>query len=76
MKIYFAGNTGHGKAGIHREKHLKSMNCNRLFSLFWMEDFYKNFQIWSENIPKKNIDKSNRTCNINNKTSKLGGGNG
>ena len=56
MKLYFAGNTGHGKAGITREEFLKSTKASRLFSLFWVEDFYKNFQIWTKDIPKKVVD--------------------
>ena len=60
MKIYFAGNTGHGKVGLNRERLLKRVGCCRLFSLYWMKDFYKNFEIWSEVLPKKLIDNSNK----------------
>ena len=57
MKLYFAGNTGHGKAGKHRENLLKKAGCSRLFSLFWVREFYKNFEMWSKDLPKKVIDK-------------------
>lgn len=46
MKIFLAGNSGHGKAGEWRENMLREVGANRLFSFFWVgegKDFNKHF---------------------------------
>lgn len=57
MKIFFAGNAGHGKAGIHRENLLKNLAKTRLFSFFWCgedRDFYKHFLSWGKESINEN----------------------
>ena len=49
MKLYFAGNPGHGKAGDHREGYLIKTKVARMFSYFWFgegKDFHKHFKRW------------------------------
>lgn len=45
MKIYLAGNSGHGMIGKYREDHMVEVKAHRLFSYFWLkEGFLKNFK--------------------------------
>ena len=47
MKLYLAGNPGHGKAGKHRADLIKSKGKNAVISFFWCKeggDFHKYFR--------------------------------
>lgn len=49
MKLFFAGNAGHGKIGVFREDLLINEGAGRLMSYFWLkEQFYKNFKRWAD----------------------------
>ena len=47
MKLYLAGNPGHGKAGRYREDYLKKVKARLMMSYFWCcedGDFHKYFR--------------------------------
>ncbi len=47
MKLYLAGNPGHGKAGLHREQYLRQVKAQLMMSYYWVReggDFHKYFR--------------------------------
>lgn len=52
MKLYLAGNSGHGVAGEHREEFLLKIKAGRMVSFWWYReegDFHK----WWKRLVKK-----------------------
>ena len=49
MKLYLAGNPGHGTVGKWREEMIKRHKARRLWSFFWArKDFLKYFEMWTK----------------------------
>lgn len=51
MRLFLAGNPGHGKVGERREEYLIRNKCNRILSYFWFgegRDFNKHFERWKD----------------------------
>lgn len=49
MKLYLAGNSGHGKAAEKREEYLLKIKAARVFSFWWYReggDFNKWWKKW------------------------------
>ena len=38
MKLYFAGNPGHGKAGLYREQYFRKMKVRLVMSYYWVRE--------------------------------------
>jgi hypothetical protein len=55
MKLYLAGNPGHGEAGKYREQIMSDIGKNVMVSFFWCQedgDFYKYFRRLINSRPK------------------------
>jgi len=47
MKLYLAGNPGHGKAGLYREQYLRKVKAQLVMSYYWVQeggDFHNYFR--------------------------------
>ena len=60
MKLYLAGNPGHGNPGRDRESYIIKKRYRRILSFFWCReegDFHKVFLRWNDEKQKSNDKK-------------------